>query len=54
VFEVHDVVTGLERGDGLEGNTGAVSTRATQPAIAAEDLVVGENPETTGIMTREW
>jgi hypothetical protein len=47
VFEVDDEVTGLERGDGLERDTGSIPTRASQATVTAEDLVVGEDPETT-------
>ena len=43
VLEVHDVVTGLERPDGVEWCTGRVLARATQPTITTENLVIGKH-----------
>src|SRR5687767_10069574 len=45
VLEVHDEVPGFESGDRLEGRAGGITPRATQPPLAAEYLVIGENPE---------
>ena len=43
VLEVHDVVTRLERPDGIERCPGGVLARAAQPAITTKNLVIREH-----------
>ena len=52
VFEVHDVVTRLERRDRVERDARAVTSGPAQPPVAAEDLVVGEDAEAAGVGNR--
>ena len=43
VFQVHHEVAGLESGDGFERRPGRITTRASESALAAEDLVIRQD-----------
>ena len=45
VLQMHDVVAGLERADGVKCRAGAVLARTTHAAITAKDLVIGEDTD---------
>src|SRR5690606_29579859 len=45
VIEVHDIVADLERAGESRWRRLSIPARTTQPACAAEDLVIGEHPE---------
>src|SRR5688572_4591121 len=52
VLEVHDVVARGERGEALDCRAGCVASRSADAALAAEDLVVGENAKTLIVTPR--
>ena len=52
VVEVDHIVARLERSDLLERSPRHVLPRAADPALATEDLVVGEDPEAVGRTAR--
>ena len=52
MLEMHHVVARLERRDMFERGAGRVLPAAADAAVAAEDLVVGEDAESTGLAAR--
>ena len=52
VLEVHDVVAVLERHRVERRGAADVAPRTTNATLAAEDLVIGENPQTGALPTR--